>query len=532
MAYISRRDILASFASSAFLIASPSYAANCDVKRWRSGSTSAKSYDCRLGDRRSLRTTFMRVSDLVADSIGSSELTDEFSEYLRSKFLIQNKTLDTFLDLFEKFSFPFEPRSISVNFDGRTSRALTETVYINQTSLRSRTLGVWDDLEPGPDPFFPLPNELRRIKISQDDYREPSFLRFANRNDFQDIEDKTKEYFKLWNLKLGALSEENYVFEELPSHLQLMNYIDAGSIDGFLPIYYHHHVFPETCTGILNGVHYIPPALYVDLAIFKNTGSESLVIDDLFGAEEKRNDLRKYSSHTPSKSEAFGVHQIELQPNDSAILVQRLLFGAEVEKHHTGKAIRPSRAEYGPTQLPKGVIVDGTPFPFESRSHNALIVASFYEAGSCPYLYSWCKKANEWVLLGKMLTAFCRSELRGKDEKQFVGFRSHFKLSEQEHEQTTIYSITLQIKTNSDAIFYIRAKYLSLHHQNDREVVLDIGESCEFIFEIPAGVKEQEIVSSTLIVDGFYQYYTEDKINNANLLMDDLSQASRHMDNS
>lgn len=504
MLRINRRDLIASLGASATLLASRANAA-CDVWRDEVSGVPTKSYQCQVADGQLLTTTFMRLSDVMFDSAGGAPLpgpTSDYQNLVRGHRLVDTPVLATFNRLFEAHSFAFEPQNIELQYDMH-GRGLSGIEVMGDDygdgieARRWRTLGVWDDTLGLYFPAFPLPELLRQsLQNPFDTSFNRQFLRFATRTDFQDLSAKIEEYTNLW----GA-SVENNAFARSFGNLGLLAEIDAGSVDGFLPLIFDANFGHDDCSGEpRGGAVYSPPALYVDVAVCRNDGKESIQIDDMFGAAETTTSLRAYDPATPPQEESFGWSPVTLAPRESLLTVQRLVFGADPVSIGDNESVKTKRAVYGSTQLPKGFIVDGQRFAFDGRSHNAVILASFANCCSCPYLESWCARAEEWIDHGKVLTACDAPEKAGKDTRRFNDLRSRFRISEREHEDTTLTGATLTL-TLDDGTSHIVPHLDAVRR-------LTIGESVELVFDIPADFAVRA-THSALTVFGHYEKFTQ-----------------------
>lgn len=510
MPRISRRDILRTFASSAALLAgNPAHALTCEVNRARTGDVSTKSYNCQLGEGKALTATFMRISDVLADSAGRGALPPELTDFenmVASTHLIQNEPLRVFQDLMDRFSFPIESSIMTVEFDGRgSSENASASQFAEGLNNRYRTLGYWDEKELYTLPFFPMPDLLQRA-FQDTSFDQQGFLRFADSSDFINFNDKLQSYLGLWQSQTGETSPPNGRQFESPKSLDLLDHIQAGSVDRFLPLFFSSDIYIEGCSdSFTGGCAYVPPALYVDIAVCKNDGAEPIQIDDFFGATETSTRLRTYVSTTPDGARPLGWAPTQLAPGESVIAVQRLLFSAQpglnyMNDRRDRSALRADRAVFGRTELPKGVIVDGQEFPFDGRSHNTLIFASVADGACCPYLYFWCDTAREWVSSGKVMVNNIGSAQTGEDAKTYPTLRSRFKLVEQEHERTFLSGMTRVIELSDGTTVE------QVHP--DCDVILDIGQSHEVSFELPANVAPQDVVATTLKMRGYYDKYT------------------------
>ncbi|MDA7425299.1 hypothetical protein [Thalassococcus lentus] len=505
MVRVNRRDLIASLGASAALIASKAQA-NCDVWRDNIGGVPTKSYQCQVGERQTVTTTFMRLSDVMFDSAGAAPLPREMGEYqslVQGHSLVPTKTLDTFTRLFEKHSFAFEPENLELEYDLRAAGSFGRSDY-NIEEIRSeigprwRTLGVWNDtVHVYGLPMFPLPDELRRaMDMSEDAPRVRNFLRFANPSDFSDLEAKINDYTALWDAHPEA-DRSSAQF----GNIRMLAEIDAGSVPGFIPLFFSKFHVGGCSIEASGGATFMPPALYVDVAVIRNDGTRPVRIDDLFGAADQTEGLRLYDPATPPQEIRFNFEPITLAPAQSMMVVQRLLFRREPVSHGLdGEEIRQTRAVYGTALLPKGVIVDGVAHPFDGRSHNAVILASYANCCSCPYLESWCPRAGEWIEHGKVLQACDGPDKAGVDTRRFPDVRTRFRLSEREHEETFLTGsyLTLKFADEVDQVFPLRDPVCSL----------SIGESRELVFDVPDEIAARA-TTSALTVAGHYEVFTQ-----------------------
>lgn len=499
----SRRDLLVSLACSSVFLSTPSAATVCDVSRARHNGVSTKSYECKFGNDGKLTTTFMRVTDLLFDSAGDMGLPTSLGNYeslLNGHRLIETPLLATLRHLLQNYSFAFEPFGVTLEFDGRANGQTAKAAEVIGHTRRWRTLGVWDDPAPDILPLFPLPDELRRA-MDGNNRRNESFLRYANDQDFGSLDDKIDAYIKLWGSNPDGRLEKASL-----GNLELLQHIRAGSVDRFLPLIFNGFFGFEDCGGQpAGGAHYVPPALYIDVAVSRNDGGEPVVIEDYFGVVEKQESLRKYTSRTPDGAERFGLNSIQLEPGNSVMLLQRMLFGAlPYSNPDAGLNVKSDRAVFGNTNLPKGVVINGENVAFDGRSHNSVIIASYGARGSCPYLHSWCDKSQEWVMLGKVLTDCVGEENSGQDSRSFCSLRTRFKLVEREHEETNLHSICLKLVLEDHTTIMVPHAL--------KRTTLNIGESYEFSFKLPEGVSADDVVACELLIVGYYTKYGERKL--------------------
>lgn len=498
MTWMNRRDLVASLAAGTALLASRAEAA-CDVLRDQIGSVRTKSYHCTTPDGQPLTATFMRLSDVMFDSAGGAQLPGSIGDYqalLRGHRLIDTPALATFTRLFEKHSFAFEPSNVEVAYDLRGD-ALSgqEVLWANDLAgPRWRTLGVWDETLQIYLPSFPLPDLLRKAVANRSGPYNERFLRHAGRSDFENIDQKKKDYAAFWSANIGDL--------DVPvgfGNVAMLAEIDAGSVAEFVPLVFSDSVYVGDCDGVTYaGVYFLPPALFVDVAVCRNDGTKPVEIEDFIGAADPTERIRAYDPRTPPEIERFRWDPVSLAPGESALIVQRLLFAGQ-PKEGALEGVPLQRAVYGPTHLPKGVMVAGEAVTFDGRSHNAVILASFAGCCCCPYLESWCPRAREWIDHGTVLAECNAPEKAGRDTRLFTGARTRFRLSEREHEDTTLTTATL-VLTLEDG----RTRRF-VHPAADLQLTL--GESAVLDFEVPKTVAARA-THSALTLEGHYQRFS------------------------
>lgn len=504
MKRLNRRDVIASLAATATLAAGRAHA-ECDTWRDTIGTVPTKSYQCDVGAGGGvLTTTFLRLSDVMFDSAGTAPLPGAAGAYqglVSDHRLIPTPALNAFQRLFEAHSFAFEPENIEIAYDMRgNGLSGQETIFSGQTDLpRWRTLGVWDETLGLYRPAFPLPDLLRQ-SLSGSEPSGQNFLRYAERADFEDLDDRIARYLDLW-------SSHSDIGDATPGfgNLALLSEIDAGSVPEFVPIFFEPGVSGGGCDGVPSaGAYYVPPALQIDVVVCRNDGAVPITIEDAIGAVDATESLRPYDPTTPPGAERLGWPPTTLAPGESLMAVQRLLFGALPTYADGDDPIPTSRAVYAPTGLPKGVLVDGQATAFEGRSHNAVILASFANCCCCPYLESWCTRSGEWIDHGKMLAGRDAPEKAGAETRRFGDVRTRFRLSEREHEDTYIDGATLEVTLEDGTIW-------ATTHPGGAALTLSIGESRLLDFAVPAKIAAKAR-GSALTLRGHYVKFAPDRL--------------------
>lgn len=100
------------------------------------------------------------------------------------------------------------------------------------------------------------------------------------------------------------------------------------------------------------------------------------------------------------------------------------------------------------------------------------------------------------------MTEFTSPEKAGSDIRHFPELRTRFRLSEREHEDTTLTgaALTVTLEDGSNTV---------IHHP-DAKRLLSIGECCELVFDVPHAVAARALRSS-LTLSGYYQTFSKER---------------------
>lgn len=512
---LSRRNFLSSLAATT-ICAKTTHAKSdaCYVTRSNVGDLPSKSYTCRLSNGRELTATFLRLSDLMFD-ISRSDIQLAGLPTAKQSHIIQNNSLKTFEDLHSKFSSKidyFKPNYQYVNAFGEQFEDGVNNTLL-EVDIAARTLGVWDGAWT--PPTFPLPSEfLKRDWLSKTlpngQYSRIEFIRFAKQEDFDEIPHNFKKYAKILGSSLrdrisdlGHAPSDSELMEWLSlGNLELLRYIKAGAISSFVPLFAANDPGCDSSDGI--GILYDPPALFVDVAIIENTGSNRIILDDLLGEVDDQSNLRPYSNATANRLDRLNAGKTNLASGESLIIVQRLLF-------RSLKKILPDAgsigAVYGPTQLPTGVLVDGVSVAFDGRSHNALVLVSELSELCCPHLDYWSEDSEEWVKTGNVLGGAEGEEKVRTDEMKFDGFIGKFRISEHEAEFSVVSEFSLDIILSDGQKITLYPQINGKPLLRGQQLRVDYLEELILTFSREPDLVDSAIIRSVLKIRGFYKKY-------------------------
>lgn len=126
-------------------------------------------------------------------------------------------------------------------------------------------------------------------------------------------------------------------------------------------------------------------------------------------------------------------------------------------------------------------------------------------AKSCPYLYGWSEKAQNWDRYGKVIT-----DARGHvtaDIVRVIPGTLRFRLAEEEPEESFFQELLLRLETKSGLLLTLRPSFESPPLIISESAIFDIKpyQSIQVSFELPPSVKAEDIKVEYLFMKGYYE---------------------------
>lgn len=167
----------------------------------------------------------------------------------------------------------------------------------------------------------------------------------------------------------------------------------------------------------------------------------------------------------------------------------------------------PKNYIYGPAMAVTGAMVNSVRVDFnEMPAPNFVNMTIGYEAGSCPYLYSWNARDQEWIDYGKILHKGQGIANSYTETRTFPGLRTHFRIEEHEPELAHLQrpALFVEFRDGSSQTFSPSGPA-----DNAAGMTLMWGEAVDFSFAVPDTVKADDVVETRLEVTGYYDRYAQ-----------------------
>ena len=291
-----------------------------------------------------------------------------------------------------------------------------------------------------------------------------------------------------------------------------------------------------------------------DVAFIQNISDKSVSIDALLGSELPAPGLRPAGSDASGAASQIALSAGEIKPGEtiavplaiSFIMADSLkepfqnavgaaktfkaiqaakpgtVFELKDEDVEPPATIRKTRESFGPPTTPKpalytfgpelrltGLVMGGNQLVFDQASRNFMQLTAGEGYGSCPYLYAWDDRHNAWVRHGKVIDKADSKDKEMTETKTFEGFRSKFRLAEEELEVSYIDHVKLEVELKDGTGMTLKPNFAAMAEQDARYATIKAGDRVEFSFALPPTVKAEDVKQSTLAVTGYYRRYSD-----------------------
>lgn len=293
--------------------------------------------------------------------------------------------------------------------------------------------------------------------------------------------------------------------------------------------------------------------LALDIAVVTNIAASPIAVDSLLGNVLTDGRLRTEAVATAAENAAPRAEPIAttrtLKPGEALAVPLKLSFTTDTEafkekkaaekiygwikkappgkpfsatsEDGTGPPVLKVRESFGPPSAPpqasyvygpefilKGIGIDGQTIDFKEASRNLLTLSDDPGFGSCPYLYAWDDRDGVWVSRGKVI-----DEAHGKSKEttqriSFDGFRSKFRLAEEELELSYIDSAVLEVELVGGGGMTLRSALRTLGERDGSYAEIYAHENITFDFALPPNIKAEDVKRSTLAITGYYRRYS------------------------
>lgn len=485
-----------------------------EVKLGDGRSVKLRDYYCRPADANanaSIRVQFHRLTDYAFMSWFDTRKAAGFAPMLQGAKVLPSAPLRTLERLMNDYAIRvdasrgfnlqlFAPKLGEIASVETSSGATERNHKLVPSEGSVRTLGGWDTDGPMD---FPALDVMARIKSKP--HPGDDIVRFARSlkaADLRNYQANLREYNRRFRPSFGKEGTQNDVHKNEYVAL-LADLARDGLPDDFGRLF----EFYETCNGDAFAALY-PRRLLIDVALIENTGTSPIRIDQWLGAEGGGETLRKSDLSKAQRGRAGGrvaVDGVALAPGERAVWVRRLTF---VDNPPGQEKKLPDYVYGGEIHL-AGFVADGERYSLEESSANFLSLTLGSFDASCPYLLSWQTGVNDWIDHGKVIAKAKGRAQEGSETRKLDGLVTRFRLVEKEVEVARIDRASLLVRLKSGALLSLQPELAALKQRDRRYHHIYFGEQVEFNFTPPGWLQPDEVESSEITIEGYYERYSD-----------------------
>ena len=151
----------------------------------------------------------------------------------------------------------------------------------------------------------------------------------------------------------------------------------------------------------------------------------------------------------------------------------------------------------------------GKQIVFDQASRNFMQLTAGEGYGSCPYLYAWDDGHSAWVRHGKLIDTANSKDKEMTETMTFAGFRSKFRLAEEELEVSYIDHVKLEVELKDGTGMTLRPDFEAMAAQDGAmpRSKPATGSSSALLCRRPS--KPEDVKQSTLAITGYYRRYSD-----------------------
>ncbi len=168
----------------------------------------------------------------------------------------------------------------------------------------------------------------------------------------------------------------------------------------------------------------------------------------------------------------------------------------------------PKDYAYGPEIALRGVIVNGKRLDLQRHDPNMLTMTASSASGSCPYVLAWSDRLERWVDYGKVIHEAQGPELQDVEEVRLTEPSTRFRIAERELELSHIDQVRLRLELSDGRTVELVPDIPALSRVDGDYAEIYAGGTVELEFRLPDAIAREDIRSSSLSVNGYYQLYT------------------------
>ncbi len=161
--------------------------------------------------------------------------------------------------------------------------------------------------------------------------------------------------------------------------------------------------------------------------------------------------------------------------------------------------------KYGRTLTVRGIEIDKTRVYLTQMFSNSTSQTSGDSGASCPYLYALKTDGSVQQSYGKVIHSAHNKYRKMTEVVQLSQFTTKFMLREEEPERSFIDQVELRLRMKDKSYLRFAPKTAALGKTDSEYVEIAPFTAIEINFDLPEGIKEQDVDRATLAITGYYK---------------------------
>ena len=481
-------------------------------------ATKLRSYLCGANGRNIVQLEFNRMNDLAMSLLLQGKLREPVGSRWRNARIVRNQVLQEFDRLIAEFGAEESSSNASLIVEA----ALPGSSHSDPTSMPSDSSAKAIVLAQGDNTAVDFPDPDALASITSRTQVPPGYSpingafiwRFMRDEDVRQYSQKVAAYNQVVVDPRFQQQFSRFRSDRIPREMRLYTQLfQKGMPKDFLFIRGYRN--DGGCGNIAFWeFRYYPRRLLVEIVAIENVTGAPMRIDGLVGSLSTESGLQPISARGATVGAPSNITgSLGTLPSGGVVLVPLGLIWAPSEEiaqlwKDPKRAPRMLSYSWGARLDVDAVAVNGQTLELEGRSTNFLSVTTSCACGTCPYLHAWDAAAHQWVDTGVMLEFANTAAKTTWDWRRFEGAVLRFRVQEDEAEFTRVSGGRLEVELFNGARHTLFCDAF-VGASDETPIDLMFNQSVELSFELPQGVRSEDVRSSTFWLRGYYERYTD-----------------------
>ncbi|TGE06109.1 hypothetical protein [Hymenobacter fodinae] len=227
----------------------------------------------------------------------------------------------------------------------------------------------------------------------------------------------------------------------------------------------------DECADLGWTVTIVPPYLSLKAALLENRTKNDLYIGEFFLRNNNTNRLRKENTSLDSTYKLVNIEYPSigvLKPNEAIIIPLKLILTTALKEEFS----------FGTSLSIESIIINDDVYAVRKESTQNLVIRNGpIESGSCPYIYTFSKKNNTWLLEDHILYGYDAKEKEKEHILKLKRFNGQLQIRENDPETSFIDYIYVKQVLPNGRTKILKPKNLKINKKDKNYLILNKGDN-------------------------------------------------------